>query len=229
MELWTQLQLGKKLGVLAVGGEARRREGSDGDGDGERDSDSDRRAERVTGRLRCSRQRQRQRQKQRQKQVHALPAGRSRGWDLAELSLQAGNWEPPCRQSAANRRSCQTPDARRQTPTACARLCRPALLFQAPSTSTCTCTHTHPPAVYPHAERLQLLQHLARYNAASYAFITSSSSSSSSPSSPSSIIHHRRPRRHRPPRRFSPFCSFFFLLFPLLLSFVLLHRPFYHC
>jgi hypothetical protein len=118
MELWTQLQLGKKLGVLAVGGEARRREGSDGDGDGERDSDSDRRAERVTGRLRCSRQRQRQRQKQRQKQVHALPAGRSRGWDLAELSLQAGNWEPPCRQSAANRRSCQTPDARRQTPDA---------------------------------------------------------------------------------------------------------------
>jgi hypothetical protein len=103
--------------VLAVGGrQGGESSDGDGDGDGERDSDSDRRAERVTGRLRCSRQRQRQRQKQRQKQVHALPAGRSRGWDLAELSLQAGNWEPPCRQSAANRRSCQTPDARRQQP-----------------------------------------------------------------------------------------------------------------
>jgi hypothetical protein len=150
-------------------------------------------------------------------------------WRSSAYKLGTGNRHVVNQQPTGEAARRQTPDARRQTPTACARLCRPALLFQAPSTSTCTCTHTHPPAVYPHAERLQLLQHLARYNAASYAFITSSSSSSSSPSSPSSIIHHRRPRRHRPPRRFSPFCSFFFLLFPLLLSFVLLHRPFYHC
>jgi hypothetical protein len=127
-------ELGKKLGSWQLGarqgGESSDGDGdgdgngdgdSDGDGernsDGDSDSDSDRRAKRVTGRLRCSGQRQRQRQKQKQMQMHALPAGRSRGWDLAELSLLT-SWELGTGMSSISSQQAKLPDARRQTPDA---------------------------------------------------------------------------------------------------------------